>query len=267
MTSLESEREEQKRKFEEIKLTFDKISKDNEHNNTLSNNTPGADQDGSLSQQTNTKSLISDLQSKLGEFEQLAEKESKEELKEDLEEDLTLGGHDTSPADKEFTLRQAQMQFQLTEYDSDLQRKQSLHSKMLDNLSHTHMASMGNMEELKSRIECLEREKEDLQRCLTTSDRKMTEQKRERLKSLEAQVGELRKREKEHIRMMKLKEENEKQCEKLKNEIMQIKSDRVKLIKQMKSDNDSFRRYKSEKEKEVIGNWKLLFLILSLRPH
>jgi hypothetical protein len=50
---------------------------------TLSNNTAGADQDGSLSQQTNTNSLISDLQSKLGEFEQFAEKETKEELKED----------------------------------------------------------------------------------------------------------------------------------------------------------------------------------------
>jgi hypothetical protein len=77
MTSLESERKEQKRKFEEIKLTFDKIFKDNEHNNTLSNNTAGADQDGSLSQQTNTNSLISYLQSKLGELEQLAEKEIK----------------------------------------------------------------------------------------------------------------------------------------------------------------------------------------------
>lgn len=37
----------------------------------------------------------------------------------------------------------------------------------------------------------------------------------------------------------------------MKNEITQIKSDRVKLIKQMRSDNDSFRRYKTEKEREV----------------
>ncbi len=255
MTSLEAEREEQKRKFEEIKLVFEKISKDNEDNNTLNNATATnvcADQsiqDASLSQQTNTKSLINDLQSKLGEFEQLAGKNTKEEVKEEEEEMET--GHDTSPADKEFTLRQAQMQFQLTEYDTDLQRKQALHSKMLDNLSNSHMANIGNIDDLKLRIECLEKEKEDLQRCLTSSDRKMNEQKKERLKALETQVSDLRKREKEHIRMMKLKEENEKQCEKLKNEIMQIKSDRVKLIKQMKSDNDTFRRYKSEKEKEV----------------
>jgi len=104
------------------------------------------------------------------------------------------------------------------------------------------MTSMGNMEQLliiESRIDCLEREKKDLQR-------DMTEQK-----SLEAQLGDLKRREKEHIRMMTLKAESKKQCEKLKKKIIQIKSDRVKLIEQMKSDNDSFKRYKSEKEKEV----------------
>jgi len=170
-------------------------------------------------------------------------REENEKLKQEITKLFgELRGHGTSPADKEFTIRQAQMQFQLTEYDSDLQRKQALHSKMLDNLSHTHMTSMGNMEQLliiESRIDCLEREKKDLQR-------DMTEQK-----SLEAQLGDLKRREKEHIRMMTLKAESKKQCEKLKKKIIQIKSDRVKLIEQMKSDNDSFKRYKSEKEKEV----------------
>ena len=42
--------------------------------------------------------------------------------------------------------------------------------------------------------------------------------------------------------MQKLKEENEKHCEKLRQEIMHIKSERVKLIKQMKADNDLFRK-------------------------
>jgi hypothetical protein len=62
---------------------------------------------------------------------------------------VTAGSHDTSPADKEFTLKQAQKQFQLTEYDSDLQRKNALHSKMLDNLSHhAYIASMGKRLEI-----------------------------------------------------------------------------------------------------------------------
>jgi hypothetical protein len=181
------------------------------------------------------KALIGELQSKLGEFEQLRDKPSEPLPNE--EESAEDQVHSDPAAEKEFTLRQAQMQFQLTEYDSDLQRKQALHSKMLDNLTRTHM-SMGNMEELRTRIESLEGEKLELQRVINSSDRKMTEQKKERLKVLEGEVGELRRKEKELQRMVRLKEENEKQCEKLKNEIMQIKSDRVKLIKQMKTDND-----------------------------
>ena len=143
------------------------------------------------------------------------------------------------------------MQFQLTEYDTDLQRKQALHSQMLENIRSSHMGGMENMDELKSRIESLEFEKSELQRVISTSDRSMTIQKKERLKHLEREFQDLRRKEKELQRMIKLKEENEKQCEKLKNEIMQIKRDRVKLLKQMKTDNDTFRRYRTEKEKEV----------------
>ena len=51
--------------------------------------------------------------------------------------------------------------------------------------------------------------------------------------------------------MIKIKEENEKNCEKLRQEIQHIKQERVKLIKQMKQDTDTFRKYKQEKEKEV----------------
>lgn len=104
------------------------------------------------------------------------------------------------------------MQFQLTEYDTDLQRKQALHSKMLDNLTRSHMGSAANMDELKSRIDCLEREKEELQRQVHSShstpahnDRKMGEQRRERLKMLETEVNDLRRKEKELQRMIKLK--------------------------------------------------------------
>ena len=108
------------------------------------------------------------------------------------------------------------------------------------------------MDELKSKIETLEKEKEELMETIRTSDtRKLTDQKRDRLKQLEIDVFELKKKEKEFIRMIKLKEENEKHCEKLRSEIQHIKQERVKLIKQMKSDTEQFRKYKQDKEKEV----------------
>jgi len=61
----------------------------------------------------------------------------------------------------------------------------------------------------------------------------------------------LKRKEKETQKMIKIKEENEKNCEKLRQEIQHIKQERVKLIKQMKLDTDTFRKYKQEKEKEV----------------
>jgi kinesin family protein 4/21/27 len=64
-------------------------------------------------------------------------------------------------------------------------------------------------------------------------------------------VADLKRKEKDTQKMIKIKEENEKQCEKLRQEIQHIKQERVKLIKQMKQETDAFRKYKQEKEKEV----------------
>jgi kinesin family protein 4/21/27 len=69
------------------------------------------------------------------------------------------------------------------------------------------------------------------------------EQKKDRLRELEGEVVELKKKEKELQRMIRLKDENEKHCEKLRNEIQTIKQDRVKLLKQMRADTESFRKY------------------------
>lgn len=155
------------------------------------------------------------------------------------------------------------MQVQLTEYDSELAKKESLFRKMMENQLSTSSALLSSgvyggtdssMDDLKTKIAALEKEKEELQDMLRSSDsasRKLAEAKRDRLKQLEADVLELRKKEREFVKMIKLKEDNEKHCEKLRNEIQTIKCERVKLLKQMRADTDSFRKYRQEKEKEV----------------
>ena len=60
------------------------------------------------------------------------------------------------------------MQVQLSEYDSELMKKEILHRKMLENILST--AKDTNTEELKSRIELLEREKEELQELVRSGD-------------------------------------------------------------------------------------------------
>jgi kinesin family protein 4/21/27 len=157
------------------------------------------------------------------------------------------------PVDKDYAFRQAKMQYQLSEYDTELMKKQFLFQKMLENnINSQHATLDSNMDELKSKIDTLEKEKEELMETIRSSDtRKLAEQKRDRLKQLEIDVFELKKKEKELVRTIKLKEENEKHCEKLRAEIQHIKQERVKLIKQMKSDTEQFRKYKQDKEKEV----------------
>ena len=48
-----------------------------------------------------------------------------------------------------------------------------------------------------------------------------------------------------------MKEENDKLCERLRNDIQHIKTERVRLIKQIKEEAATHRRYRTDKEKEV----------------
>jgi myosin heavy subunit len=86
---------------------------------------------------------------------------------------------------------------------------------------------------------------------------RQSEQKRDILKQLEQEVSDLKRKETDTQKMIKIKKENEKQCEKLRQEIQHIKQERVKLIKQIKQETDSFRKYKQVKEKEF-NNLKAL---------
>ncbi len=265
---LECEREEQTQKFVEIKQAFEKINKSEittsfitapgsagvggpDINSSLSNH---SSLDQTVSQCNANKSLLlSELQSKLGEFDQLKDKEHLSMIQEN---DQNLANCDNEPVDKDFALKQAKMQYQLTEYDTELMKKQQLFQKMLENNMNKHENKIeSNMEELKTKIDMLEKEKEDLLDVIRNGDasrsKVVSEQKRDRLKQLEAEFNELKKQEKDFKRNMKIKEENEKHCERLRQEIQHIKQERVKLIKQMKSDTDTFRKYKTDKEKEV----------------
>lgn len=65
------------------------------------------------------------------------------------------------------------MQMQLTEYDTELMKKQQLFKRMIENNASSARDDTrieASLEELKSKIEGLEREKEDLQNQLRTGD-------------------------------------------------------------------------------------------------
>ena len=221
---------------------------------TLSNLTNVMNGDVTMNITSSQKSMLSEIEAKIGELEaqQTKAQQQQQQAENDEADQEQQQQNPLEPAEKDYALRQAQMQVQLTEYDSELAKKESLFKKMMENQTYSGMfggyegATSSGVDELKSKIAALEKEKEELQDMLRSSDsasRKIAEQKRDRLKQLEADVLELRKKERELVKMIKLKEENEKHCEKLRNEIQTIKCERVKLLKQMRADTDSFRKY------------------------
>ena len=213
-----------------------------------------------LSQSCEKSQFMSELQSKLGEFEQLKEKEVQLAPESQNEADFAAN----EPVDKDHTLRIAGMQYRLNEYDTELIKKQQLYDKMFDNKNNTHenkQTVTAEMETLIAKIDSLEKERDELLKS-------RVDQKKDRIKQIEAEFQELKKKEREFKRTLKIQEENEKQCERLRTEIQNIKTERVKLIKQIKADSDNFRKYKTDKEKEVIfcillnKDFFCLFLIL-----
>jgi hypothetical protein len=120
---------------------------------------------------TVNRSLMQELQSKLGEYDQM-----KERAKAQMAENANKSQHgcgsemeiEDAVADKEYALKQAQMQVQLTEYDSMLMNKQVLFQKMLENNLNARMD--GQMDELKAKIEALEKEKKELMEVVRLGD-------------------------------------------------------------------------------------------------
>ena len=107
-----------------------------------------------------------------------------------------IDGDANEPVDTEHTLKMAGMQHQLNEYNTELIRKQQVFQKMLQNSTNTHENHSINVDSelagLKSKIELLEREKDEL-----LKTKHVAEQKRDRIKQIESEYNELKKKEKE----------------------------------------------------------------------
>ncbi|XP_066288584.1 chromosome-associated kinesin KIF4A-like [Branchiostoma lanceolatum] len=159
----------------------------------------------------------------------------------------------------EHALRQAQMNKQLAELNKALQMKQELATKMNQNdncMEEVRSEYEANVKKLEEDVSLLLKEKEELcsmlQAAKSNNSLKLSEQRRKRVKELETQIGLLKRKITDHNKMVKLKEQSDKTCSKLNREIQSIKQQRVKLMKQLKEEAEKFRRWRQEKEKEVI---------------
>ncbi|XP_045202855.1 chromosome-associated kinesin KIF4-like [Mercenaria mercenaria] len=161
---------------------------------------------------------------------------------------------------KQHTLRRARMNSQLTELNKILEKKEKLANQYSQN--DTKMEAMKEqyeqtMKNLEHEISSLQKEKVNLSSALedartNAAASKLSEQRRKRLQELEGQMGDLKKKLVEQKKVLKLKDAKEKQVTTLNTEIQGLKQQRVKLMKQMKEDADQWRKWRQQKDKEVL---------------
>ncbi|XP_063414423.1 chromosome-associated kinesin KIF4-like isoform X3 [Mytilus trossulus] len=187
--------------------------------------------------------------------------ESIPEQDEDMDQGESLPGTPDSRAmSKEYAFRQAKMTNELQELNKLLEKKERLAKQMTQN-DDQMKAMKGQYDHaisgMNSEIESLQKEKEELAQALenakyNSATSKVAEQRRQRLKELEQQMSQLKRKVNDQTKLLKMKEQSEKQVSKMNVDIQGMKQQRVKLMKQMKEDADEFRRWKMKKEKEVM---------------
>ncbi|GFR76078.1 chromosome-associated kinesin KIF4A [Elysia marginata] len=208
---------------------------------------------GSIKSASETENDEDDAE--MSEEEDTDEKENTDEEATDEVMPTPRSCHET----KKHTIRQAELQRELGEINRILSTKQALAEQI--------QAAEDQMEAMKSKYETmlsefkvktsqLEKEKEQLTCNLMDAKSKanaskVAEQRRQRLKELEQQMLQLKKKMAEQSKIVKMKESTDKQMGKLGNEILLLKQQRVKLMKQMKEDVSNFQKWKKEKEKQV----------------
>ncbi|XP_076066005.1 kinesin-like protein 3A [Oratosquilla oratoria] len=157
-----------------------------------------------------------------------------------------------------FTLRQAKLNEELHELNRALTLKEELMVKMSandDRFVSLRATYEKNVKDLEDQVNIVSKERDQLTQqlrsTLAPAASKISEQRRKRLKELEGQMQSLKKKITEQSKMLKMKEQTEKQVNKLGSEIQSMKAARVKLIRQMKEDNEKFRVWKAQKDREV----------------
>ncbi|CAL4144988.1 unnamed protein product, partial [Meganyctiphanes norvegica] len=160
----------------------------------------------------------------------------------------------------QFTLRQAKLQEELHEINRNLALKEELMSKMTTNDSQFVAMKLKYEKEkkdLESHIDILAKERDELTQQLRSFSKnpgsmKIAEQRRKRVKELEEQINGLKKKQAEQAKMLKMKQQTELKVNRLSQDVLAMKQTKVKLIRQMKEDNEKFRVWKAQKDREVM---------------
>ncbi|PNF43510.1 hypothetical protein B7P43_G09319 [Cryptotermes secundus] len=191
----------------------------------------------------------------------LSHKQAEPEQNEDgdLYENLPETHLEIDECHQSHTLQQAERTKELQELNKKLALKEELASKLMASMNHMSTIRTdyeNSMKDLQQQISDLQKEKDELMHVLqnvqNNSSNKISEQRRKRLQELEQKISALSKKIAEQGKIIKMKEKNDERITQLNGEIQGMKQVKVKLIRQMRSENERFRSWKQEREKELI---------------
>ncbi|XP_051877994.1 kinesin family member 4 [Pristis pectinata] len=167
---------------------------------------------------------------------------------------------DSDPFVASHALRHAQMSKELIELNKVLALKEELARKLSQGdceMEPVHAVYQESIKSLESEVSALQKEKEELVLALHSAKKdanatKVSERRRKRLQELETEMANLKKKLMEQSKILKIKEKTEGTVNKLNQEIQALKCQRVQLMRHMKEEAEKSRRWKAEKDKEVL---------------
>ncbi|KAJ9593686.1 hypothetical protein L9F63_014734 [Diploptera punctata] len=175
-------------------------------------------------------------------------------------DDLPQTESDIDEQQETHTLEQAKRTKELQELNQKLALKEELASKLVANMGQMSVLCSdyeNSLKDLKQQIDTLQKEKDELMNVLQNvqnnhNTNKVSEQRRKRLQELEQKISSLSKKLLEQEKLVKMKEKNDEKIKQLNTEIQNMKQNKVKLIRQMRTENEKFRAWKQQREKEMI---------------
>ncbi|KAL0392076.1 UNVERIFIED_CONTAM: Kinesin-like protein KIN-4A [Sesamum radiatum] len=160
----------------------------------------------------------------------------------------------------EHTYLQNSMDKELNELNRQLEQKES-QMKLFGGYDTTALKQhfgkkLMELEEEKKAVQCerdrLLAEVENLSANSDGQAQKLQDMHAQKLKALEAQIQDLKKKQENQVQLLKQKQKSDEAAKKLQDEIQCIKAQKVQLQQKIKQEAEQFRQWKASREKELL---------------
>ncbi|XP_075158507.1 kinesin-like protein 3A isoform X2 [Haematobia irritans] len=158
-----------------------------------------------------------------------------------------------------YTNKQMDINDQLRRINRELSLKEQLQQRMAGNFSKFSTMDEDMEEKFKEceqKIQELEAEKAELMDKLKhvkeNASAKLAEERRKRLQALEQEINEMKRKNLQQAKLLKIREKETQKIKNLSFEIQAMKESKVKLIRAMRQESENFRQFKMMREKELM---------------